>query len=56
MFRANPQHTGDYDTTAVHQFSKIKWQLETELAIESSPAVVDGTVYLGTFDGLDAVR
>jgi len=29
MFRANPQHTGVYYTTGVHQFSELMWKFKT---------------------------
>jgi hypothetical protein len=30
MFRANLQHTGVYDTRAVHVLSELKWKFKTE--------------------------
>lgn len=50
MFRANPQHTGVYDAAGVPQFTKIKWQFHTQGQILSSPAIVGGTVYVGSSD------
>lgn len=50
MFRGNLAHTGVYDAAGVPKFSKIKWKFKTGGRIISSPAVVDGTVYFGSFD------
>ena len=51
MFRANPEHTGVYDTQGVHQFSELVWKFETDGFVESSPAIVDGIIYFGSLDG-----
>jgi eukaryotic-like serine/threonine-protein kinase len=51
MFRANPQHTGVYETGAVAQFKNVKWKFHTGGYVVSSPAVADGTVYVGSTDG-----
>lgn len=50
MFRGNPQHTGVYTGPAVAQFSKIKWQFHTNGQVLSSPAIADGTLYIGSND------
>ena len=51
MFRANLQHTGVYETKGVHQLNELKWAFKTEGPIRSSPAVADGVVYFGSYDG-----
>jgi outer membrane protein assembly factor BamB len=50
MFRGNPQHTGVYAGPGVPQFIKMKWQFHTKGQVLSSPAVVDGTLYIGSSD------
>lgn len=50
-FRGNPQHTGVYDAPGVPTFSKIKWKFHTNGQVISSPAVANGTVYIGSTDG-----
>jgi len=50
MFRGNPQHSGVYDATGVSHFSKVKWKFRTDGAVISSPAVANGTVYVGSSD------
>ncbi len=50
-FRGNPQHSGVYDTTGVVQLSGVKWKFHTGGEVTSSPAVVGGTVFVGSTDG-----
>jgi outer membrane protein assembly factor BamB len=50
IFRGNPQHTGVYPGPTVPRFTKIKWQFHTNGQVLSSPAVADGTVYVGSSD------
>jgi outer membrane protein assembly factor BamB len=50
MFRGNPQHTGVYAGPAVPQFTKIKWQFHTNAQVLSSPAIADGTLFIGSSD------
>jgi eukaryotic-like serine/threonine-protein kinase len=50
MFRGNPQHTGVYDAPGVPQFSRIKWKFHTAGRVVSSPAIAEGTVYVGSTD------
>jgi len=49
-FRGNPQHTGVYAGPAVPQFTRIKWQFHTNGQVLSSPAISDGTLYVGSSD------
>jgi eukaryotic-like serine/threonine-protein kinase len=51
MFRADPQHTGVYDTAGVARFARVKWKFHTGGYVISSPAVADGTIYVGSTDG-----
>ena len=50
MFRNDLAHSGVY-SGAVSQFHTVKWTFRTHGQIVSSPAVVDGTVYIGSGDG-----
>jgi len=50
MFRGNPQHTGVYSGPAVPQFAKIKWQFHTNAQVLSSPAIANGTLFVGSSD------
>lgn len=51
MFRGNPQHTGVYNSAAPKKSGKVKWKFHTSGMVISSPAVTDGTVYVGSTDG-----
>lgn len=51
MFRGNPQHTGVYDAQGVPKFKKAKWEFHTGGAVIASPAVMNGTVFIGSSDG-----
>jgi eukaryotic-like serine/threonine-protein kinase len=50
MFRGNPQHTGVYQAAGVPSFTKVKWKFHSGGAVNSSPAVVGDTVYVGSND------
>ena len=50
-FRGDVRHSGVYDTAAVTKFNKVKWQFHTGGYVTSSPAVVGGTVFVGSADG-----
>jgi outer membrane protein assembly factor BamB len=50
MFRGNPQHAGIYDSVAVPKFTEIKWKFATHGQVYSSPALVNGVVYIGSND------
>jgi len=49
-FRANPAHTGVYNSPGTSEFHKVKWQFHTGASIYSSPAVSGNTVYVGSND------
>jgi outer membrane protein assembly factor BamB len=51
MFRANPQHTGVYQSPAIETFSRVKWKFHTRGKVFSSPAIAAGIVYVGSSDG-----
>lgn len=50
MLGRDPSHTGSNSWPGGTPEGRIVWQLETDGPFESSPAVVDGTVYVSTGD------
>src|SRR5581483_9990784 len=50
MFRGNLQHSGTYNAAGVPQLGGVKWKFHTEGRVISSPAVVDGVLYVGSTD------
>src|SRR3954452_20711184 len=50
-FRGDPSHTGVYEAAGVPKFTKVKWKFHTQGGVLSSPAVVNGVVYVGSEDG-----
>jgi outer membrane protein assembly factor BamB len=51
MFRANPQHTGVYQSSAIETFGRVKWKFHTGGKVYSSPAIAASMVYVGSADG-----
>jgi len=51
MFRGDPARTGVYNTKGVPNLHGVKWKFNTGRAVDSSPAVADGAVYVGSDDG-----
>ena len=51
MFRGNLLHTGVYDAPGVPELHGVKWKFKTGGRVYSSPAVADGTVFVGSNDG-----
>lgn len=50
MFRGNLEHTGVYASSGPAKFNQVKWKFHTGGKVVSSPAVVEGTVYVGSTD------
>ena len=52
QFRYNATHTGDYSPVAgpVASNGLLKWTFTTGSLVESSPAVANGVVYVGSYD------
>jgi outer membrane protein assembly factor BamB len=50
MFRNDPAHSGMY-SIGVPQFHGVKWKFHTRGEVNSSPAIVDGVIYVGSNDG-----
>ena len=59
MFRHDPQRSG-YSTSKAPDTNNVLWSYKTGARIESSPAVADGKVYIGSGDDkvycLDAIN
>jgi eukaryotic-like serine/threonine-protein kinase len=51
MFRGDLRHTGVYSAPGAPKLNGIKWKFHTGGRVISSPAVVDGVVYVGSTDG-----
>ena len=49
-FRLNAERTGSADSTGSDTVPDLLWTFDTGGVVESSPAVVDGVVYAGTFN------
>jgi outer membrane protein assembly factor BamB len=50
MFRADAQHSGLYAGQGVAQLHGVKWSFHAGGPIISSPAIADGSVYVGSAD------
>ena len=50
MFRANAEHTGIYDNGGIEPTNTELWRFTTGGDVYSSPAVVNGVVYVGSDD------
>jgi outer membrane protein assembly factor BamB len=50
MFRHDLSRSGSSETGTIQPDGKVKWTFQTEAQIDSSPVVVDGTVYFGSRD------
>ena len=50
MFRRDPAHTGGDAGAGTAPTGEVAWRFESDAPIRSSPAVVDGRVYVGTGD------
>lgn len=51
MHRANPARTGVYDTQGPDDYSGVKWQFQAQDWVFTTPAIGDGLVYFGSYDG-----
>src|SRR5690242_10275978 len=49
QFRGDAAHSGVYASASVPAF-RLKWKFKTQRKVFSSPAVVDGTVFVGSSD------
>ena len=51
MFRGDLEHSGVYASASVMHSPKVKWKFHTNGYVNSTPAVANGTVYVGSADG-----
>ena len=51
MFRANPARTGVFPSNGPTRLNELAWKFKTDGMVNSSPAVADGVVYVGSWDG-----
>ncbi len=51
MFRNDLAHSGVYTATGVPKLKGVKWTFHTRGEVVSSPAIVDGVIYVGSNDG-----
>ena len=51
MFRCDPERRGFYETPGVRLIKELKWKFKTSGWVSSSPSVVGGTVFFGSWDG-----
>lgn len=51
VFRGDLAHTGRYRDPALERFGGIVWRVQTGGPVQSTPAVADGVVYVGSGDG-----
>ena len=56
MFRGNPARTGEQPGPGPSGTPTLRWHFAMDGPVSSSPAVVDGVVYVGSKDGLVAVE
>lgn len=49
-FRGDTNHPGVYDEAPIEKFHQLKWKFQTKGTIFSSPALVGGTLYIGSSD------
>ena len=49
-FRGNNSRTGFYSGKGVPKLNRIRWKFKSDDRIDSSPAVSDGVVYVGSWD------
>lgn len=51
VFRANLLRTGVHEAKGLRELTGQKWKFQTGGPVKSSPIVVDGTLYVGSWDG-----
>jgi hypothetical protein len=51
MFRGSPARSGVSPGPAVQRSPELLWRFKTGAEVSSSPAVIDGVVYIGSNDG-----
>ena len=51
MFQNDLAHSGIYAAAGVPRLKGVKWTFHTRGEVVSSPAIVDGVIYVGSNDG-----
>jgi eukaryotic-like serine/threonine-protein kinase len=51
MFRGDPAHSGVYASPPLRHFGGLQWRVQTGGMVQSSAALHDGTLYIGSGDG-----
>ena len=51
MFRGNLQHSAVYEGAGAPTLTKVKWSFHAGGKLIGSPAVIDGTAYVGSTNG-----
>ena len=51
MFRNDAAHSGIYEARGVPNFKGVQWSFHTQGEVNSSPAIVNGVIYVGSNDG-----
>ena len=51
VFRGDIAHTGVYHAPALERFGGMAWRFQTGGPVQSTPAVADGVLYVGSGDG-----
>ena len=49
-FRGSPDHPSVYDAKPIRKAPQVKWKFTTKAQVLSSPAVVNGVLYVGSAD------
>src|SRR5262245_35051132 len=52
MFRGDAAHSGVYASAPLRQFGGLQWRVQTGGMVQSSAALHDGALYIGSGDGL----
>ncbi len=52
MFRGDAAHSGVYASAPLRQFGGLQWRVQTGGMVQSSAALHEGTLYIGSGDGL----
>ena len=51
MFRGDPAHSGVYPSAPLRNFGGLQWRVQTGGMVQSSAALHEGTLYIGSGDG-----
>ncbi|MDH3292528.1 MAG: PQQ-binding-like beta-propeller repeat protein [Gemmatimonadota bacterium] len=51
MFRGDARHSGDFGDNGLERFGGVRWRVQTDGPVRSSPTVLDTRVYVGSADG-----